>query len=627
MFRRGERAAYSFRSFEHGADRFQEKFGRPHAGARAFFMRAGIRVRVALLLMREAFAHVARRVSFRSRVNGMLFAASVLFPMKRTFRKVLPDWRGRMVRDAKPEPRGADPSVNSHGATSAPRGAGAVSALGAGAVSALGAAVAVPVAGAMKVRGAGAAAVRGFWTGARDVFAKTISGIKNAFYRTRPTVDFILKDIRQAGGRGVMLGLGRRLLGVRDRVRVVVAGRPYVRAYALPVSIGAAALCGILIFSTLMTRDITYYEYSFGGKVLGLVKDEADVYRTVSRPEARETINARVGAAVVLDGDENIEVRKVIKLAPSDVSVDREDDIISNIATLGDVNVIGRAVHTGKDYIGALASEAEVDRLLGLIREHWLGGEDLSRYSEVGFTEEVTTDEITTARKNIETADEVFARLSRASFSAIGVRTVEILKYDEEYEEAPVYAYDDKRYEDYELVLTPGAAGLRKVTAEHVRVNGELAETTPVSYEVVRPATAAFTVKGTKKLPKPVGSGKFARPAKGGAISSPFGPRWGRMHKGIDIDINYAPVYAAGDGKVVYTGNKGDGYGTMILIDHGEGFETLYGHLSRSSVNVGDEVYKGQRIATSGNTGRSTGAHLHFEVRIDGVQRNPLGYL
>jgi murein DD-endopeptidase MepM/ murein hydrolase activator NlpD len=407
----------------------------------------------------------------------------------------------------------------------------------------------------------------------------------------------------------------------------ITTRNPYVRVYAPLVAVGAAALCGILLFSSLMTRDLTYYEYSYKGKVLGVVKDEADVYRTVSKPETRETINERVGAPVVLDEDENIEVKKVIKLTSSEVSVDREDDIISNIASLGDVNVVGRAVHTGKDDIGALASEAEVEKLLGLIRDHWLEGEDLSKYSEVGFTDEITTEEIMTARKHIETADEVFARLARTSFAAIGVRTVEILNYEEEYEETPVYVYDDDRYEDYELVVTQGAAGLRKVTAEYVRVNGEFSEKTPVAYDVVRPATAAHAIKGAKKLPKPVGSGKFARPGKGGSISSPFGPRWGRAHQGIDIDVKYAPVYAAGDGKVVYTGNKGDGYGTMIVINHGEGFETLYGHLSRSSVNIGDEIYKGQRIATSGNTGRSTGAHLHFEVRIDGTPRNPLGYL
>jgi murein DD-endopeptidase MepM/ murein hydrolase activator NlpD len=420
-----------------------------------------------------------------------------------------------------------------------------------------------------------------------------------------------------------MGGLPRKIYGGVKRV----AFQPYVRAYALPVAVGIAAICGILIFSTLMRSDLTYYEYSYNGKVLGVVKDEAEVYRTVSRPEARETINEKAGASVILDDDGDIEVKKIIKLEPAAVSIDKEDDIISNIATLGDVNVEGQAVHTGKEEIGTVASEGEAEKLLGLIRDHWVGDEDQSRFSEIEFTDEISLSETKTTRKNIETAEDIFTRLERTSFSAIGVRTVETVNYEEKYEEDPVYTNDDKRYEDYELVLTPGAAGLREVTAKRVRVNGELTEEAPTSYEVIQPATASSVVKGTRKLPDPVGSGKFARPTEKGAISSPFGPRWGRMHKGIDIDINYAPVYSAGDGKVVYTGSKGDGYGVMVIIDHGDGFETLYGHLSRSAVNIGDEVYKGQRIATSGNTGRSTGPHLHFEVRVNGVQRNPLEYL
>jgi murein DD-endopeptidase MepM/ murein hydrolase activator NlpD len=400
-----------------------------------------------------------------------------------------------------------------------------------------------------------------------------------------------------------------------------------VRAYARPVAIGAAAVCGIVLFSTLMTGDLTYYEYSYNGKVLGVVKNEADVYRTVSRPETKEAINERVGAPVMLDDGGNIEVRKVIKLTSPDVPVDGEEEIISNIATLGDVGVIGLAIHSGSEEIGTVANNAEADKLFGLLKDYWLGGEDTSRYSEVGFVGDVSLGEAKTTRKNLESADEIFARLERTSFSAIGLRTVETVNYEEEYEETPIYTEDDKRYEDYELVITPGATGRRKVTAEYVRVNGGPAEKNPVAYEVISPAEAAYVIKGTRKLPDPLGSGKFAHPAKGGSLSSPFGPRWGRMHQGIDIDINYAPVYAAGDGKVVYTGSKGDGYGVMVRIDHGEGFETLYAHLSKSVVNIGDEVFKGQRIAISGNTGRSTGAHLHFEVRVDGVPRNPLLYL
>jgi murein DD-endopeptidase MepM/ murein hydrolase activator NlpD len=400
-----------------------------------------------------------------------------------------------------------------------------------------------------------------------------------------------------------------------------------VRAYAPSALAGVAAVCGILILSALVTSDFTYYEYSYNGKVLGVVKSEAEVYGAVSKPETKEALDKRAGASVVLDEDDEIAVRKVVKLAAPDAAVDDEDDIIANIAALDGIGVAGLSVNSGGDSIGTVANEAEAEKLFSLVKERLLGGENTAKFSEIAFTEDVTLDAIKTDKKNVETADEIVTRLARTSFSAIGVKTTETVYYEEEYEETPVYTDDDKRYEDYELVVTPGATGFRKVTADYVRVNGELTEKNPVAYEVIRPAVPAHTIRGTKKLPEAVGNGMFVRPAKGGSVSSPFGPRWGRMHQGIDLNIKYAPVYAAGNGKVVYTGNRGDGYGVMVLIDHGDGFVTLYGHLSRSSVKIGDEVYKGQRIATSGNTGRSTGAHLHFEVRVNGTPRDPLDYL
>lgn len=110
-------------------------------------------------------------------------------------------------------------------------------------------------------------------------------------------------------------------------------------------------------------------------------------------------------------------------------------------------------------------------------------------------------------------------------------------------------------------------------------------------------------------------------------ISSPFGPRWGGMHNGIDIAIvTGTPVKAAADGKVIYSGVNG-GYGIMVIIDHGNGVETRYAHHSRNVVKVGDFVHRGQVIAYSGNTGNSTGPHLHFEIRYRNKPVDPMLYL
>lgn len=109
--------------------------------------------------------------------------------------------------------------------------------------------------------------------------------------------------------------------------------------------------------------------------------------------------------------------------------------------------------------------------------------------------------------------------------------------------------------------------------------------------------------------------------------SSPWGGSGGDWHPGIDIADSYgAPIYATAEGEVVFSGWYG-GYGQFILIDHGNGIATAYGHNSRNLVQVGDQVKKGQTIAQMGSTGNSTGPHVHYEVRVNGTQVNPAKFL
>jgi murein DD-endopeptidase MepM/ murein hydrolase activator NlpD len=112
-----------------------------------------------------------------------------------------------------------------------------------------------------------------------------------------------------------------------------------------------------------------------------------------------------------------------------------------------------------------------------------------------------------------------------------------------------------------------------------------------------------------------------------GPVTSPFGYRWGRLHAGIDIGVAYGtPIHAAASGTVVLAGWTG-GYGNYTCIDHGGGLATCYAHQSSYAVSSGASVSQGQVIGYVGNTGHSFGAHLHFEVRINGTPVDPLGYL
>jgi murein DD-endopeptidase MepM/ murein hydrolase activator NlpD len=110
-------------------------------------------------------------------------------------------------------------------------------------------------------------------------------------------------------------------------------------------------------------------------------------------------------------------------------------------------------------------------------------------------------------------------------------------------------------------------------------------------------------------------------------ITSLFGQRWGRNHNGVDFDAETGdPVYAAYPGTVTHAGWE-TGFGNLVVIDHGDGVETYYAHNSEVLVNEGDWVDAGGQIAKAGNTGRSFGSHVHFEVHVNGEPVEPLDYL
>jgi murein DD-endopeptidase MepM/ murein hydrolase activator NlpD len=135
-------------------------------------------------------------------------------------------------------------------------------------------------------------------------------------------------------------------------------------------------------------------------------------------------------------------------------------------------------------------------------------------------------------------------------------------------------------------------------------------------------STSSYSVPGDT-TPSAAG---FIWPVNG-PVTSGFGWRWGRMHEGIDIGAGYGtPIRAAAAGRVVYAGWM-SGYGNLVAIDHGGGVSTAYGHQSSVAVGLGQVVSQGQTIGYVGCTGHCFGAHLHFEVRINGSPVDPLGYL
>ncbi len=161
-------------------------------------------------------------------------------------------------------------------------------------------------------------------------------------------------------------------------------------------------------------------------------------------------------------------------------------------------------------------------------------------------------------------------------------------------------------------------------------VNGHERERDILSSTTVRAATEKVVAVGTVPRPSWLPNGYYVWPCYG-RITSRFGYRYifgsYSYHSGIDIAVPYGTsVKAADGGTVTFAGYKGS-YGYLVIIDHGNGEQTYYGHNSSLLVSAGDKVYQGQTIAKAGSTGRSTGSHCHFEIRVNGTQVNPSAYL
>lgn len=206
------------------------------------------------------------------------------------------------------------------------------------------------------------------------------------------------------------------------------------------------------------------------------------------------------------------------------------------------------------------------------------------------------------------------------------VKTIEETEYEKEIEYDLKVEYDETMYKNEKKVKTKGTPGKSRVVEKIIKHNGVEVDRQIVKEELISKPVDKLIVKGTKQRPLTIATGSFTTPTRG-SISSRFGQRWGRMHRGIDIAAKVGtPIKAADGGTVTYSGNRGS-YGKLVEINHGNGYVTRYGHCSKIHVNNGQKVSKGQIVALVGNTGRTTGPHLHFEVIKNGVHQNPSNYL
>ena len=416
----------------------------------------------------------------------------------------------------------------------------------------------------------------------------------------------------------------------------------------------------------------TGYEYSYNGRPLGIVKEQQDVVEILEL--ASEELSQEYGSSIVIDPEKDITFRTVVSYGKE---IDTEDDVLRRLTYMGEINAQASAIVVDGEVMVIVENEKIAEQVLQDLKDIFITDADTTEYEYIGFVEDVKIESISTKLPNISNRSAAVEKLRNGGQQAteyvikagdtmyeicmdlgvtidelaelnpgltmqsmihvgdriviekevplITLKTIEVstfaesIPYETEYQNSSYY------YEGEEVTSRAGQEGRASITARITRHNGDIVEREDLSTETVMEPVSKIVLKGTKTRPATVGTGTFLRPVNV-PISSRYGYRWGRRHLGDDYAAAVGTPIRASDGGTVVTAGWYYGYGLTIIIDHGGGVRTLYGHCSKLYVSVGDKVFQGQNIAAIGNTGNSTGPHCHFEIIVNGSHVDPSLY-
>lgn len=295
------------------------------------------------------------------------------------------------------------------------------------------------------------------------------------------------------------------------------------------------------------------------------------------------------------------------------------DEVFSPMITTAALIVDGEMIGATSDY-NALYSE--LDKVLADYRAEYDDETTTEFANDVEVVRgEYSDAEMMTAAELVNAAKDKFSiSLSTDMFYTVSV------DYETEYE------YDDTQGTSYSETVTEGVDGEALVTLRTTFVDGVQTDCVQTDYEITtEPVSEVVVVGSNEDIVSYSASGTFVWPVPyTSTISSYYGYRWGTIHTGIDISdsgINGQAIVASDAGTVEWAGYDDSGYGNYVIIDHGNGYKTLYGHCSSVEVSAGESVSQGETIAYIGSTGNSTGPHLHFEIRTGKERLDPMLFL
>lgn len=300
-------------------------------------------------------------------------------------------------------------------------------------------------------------------------------------------------------------------------------------------------------------------------------------------------------------------------------NVESTEQLIKSIANSSDDICLASAISVNGQIIGACILKDDTTEVLkSLLDEYKSNPSD-----KASFVQDVKVSTLPILNDNILTSDELLQRIKNDN-----ILDVQVISTEQHTETVP---YQTRKIESDQIeqgvtkTMQVGRNGIASVTEQVVSLNGIETQRSKISSTVLTPATDCIIAIGTKS--NGVGTGQLIVPISSYRFSSGFKLRNGIWHKGVDLAAPVGTAVYAADNGIVTTAKLSDSFGNYIVIDHQNGMQTLYAHNSSLIVKQGDVVSKGQQIALSGNTGNSTGPHLHFEVHSNDVAVNPCIYL
>ncbi|WP_051652398.1 peptidoglycan DD-metalloendopeptidase family protein [Clostridium algidicarnis] len=337
----------------------------------------------------------------------------------------------------------------------------------------------------------------------------------------------------------------------------------------------------------------------------------------------------------ILDKNKDIKINEGIKferIITKTSSLNNYDSIVSNIKASLDKEVDCLVLKIDEINLGILRDKDRCEDLFNLVKEHYIRVNDLNKEDIINtsINNNIYYIPYRAYESQIKTPEEIYKVIKELDSSKenpiMSVNIIGIKNDIEDIKEDTTIKSTDEYYMGEFKVQELGKQGKRRIEKQVNITNAKVISETMIKEEIIEAPKNKVILKGTKN---PIGTtiSFLERPSRG-AITSNFGARWNNeSHHGVDIAGNTGdPIGAALDGVVNKVGYDNI-YGKYIKIDHGKGIETLYGHCSSISKGQGDTIKKGDAIGRVGSTGRSTGPHIHFELRLNGKAENPMTYM